>query len=479
MGRENECRTGVLIDVTHQVQNALPRSPIKVGSRLISEYNARVGHERASNGHALTLPTGKLVRSVARVFAQPNHGQVARNPFCSLLSRHLGHLQKRVLDVLFGGQDRKQIKGLENEADGSRTHLRKFVGRLPGHILPFNFHSTLAWCIDAPHDIQQRRFAASGRSGDRHEHTGLNGQRYALKGCDVLITESIYLAYVINTNNWHRCTDLRCLLSKDNIMSLNFCLPSSRARCCGLLLTAAALCSGGLAYSADDTDIARTVVAKADEVRFPNEGFQVVIDINSSSPGEQIDQRKYRILSKGNENTIVQILEPESDRGQAMLMRGRDLWVFMPNISQPVRLSLAQRLTGQVANGDLARANFSGDYEPKILRSETIDGEKMHVLELTAVDRGVTYAKVLYWVRQSNNWPHKAEFYSVSDRLLKVCRYEKFQSLGGRIRPTQLVMEDALKKGDVSVLRYTQMTAKDLPDRVFTKQYMDKLNRVN
>lgn len=262
-------------------------------------------------------------------------------------------------------------------------------------------------------------------------------------------------------------------------MSLNFCLPSSRARFCNLLIATAALCCGSSLVTADDAETARTVVSKADEVRFPHDGFQVVIDINSTSPGEQLDQRKYRILSKGNENTIVQILEPESDRGQAMLMRGRDLWVFMPNISQPVRLSLAQRLTGQVANGDLARANFSGDYEPKILRTETIDGEKMYVLELSAVNRGVTYAKVIYWVRQSNNWPHRAEFYSLSDRLLKVCRYEKFQNLGGRVRPTQLVMEDALKKGDVSVLRYSQMTLKDLPDRVFTKQYMDKLNRLD
>jgi len=261
-------------------------------------------------------------------------------------------------------------------------------------------------------------------------------------------------------------------------MSLRFSPSSYRARCFGLAVAALALLSGG-ASRADDNELARSVVAKADEVRFPREGFQVVIDITSTSPGEEADERKYRTLSKGNENTIVQTLEPASDRGQAMLMRGRDLWVFMPNISQPVRLSLAQRLTGQVANGDLARANFAGDYEPKILRSETVEGEKMHVLELTAVDRGVTYAKVLYWVRQSNSWPHKAEFYSVSDRLLKVCRFEKYQNLGGRTRPTQLVMEDALKKGDVSVLRYSQMSPKDLPDRVFTKQYMDKLNRVD
>lgn len=262
-------------------------------------------------------------------------------------------------------------------------------------------------------------------------------------------------------------------------MSLKISLSRRRAGCFVTLFAAMTLLTGGASLAADDPELARSIVAKADEIRFPADGFQVIIDIVSSSPGEDPDERKYKVLSKGNQNTIVQTLEPAADRGQALLMRGRDLWVFMPNISQPVRLSLAQRLTGQVANGDLARASFSGDYEPKILRTDTIDGEKMHVLELTAVDRGVTYGKVLYWVRQSNNWPHKAEFYSLSDRLLKVCRYEKFQNLGGRVRPTQLIMEDALRKGDLSTLRYSQMTAKDLPDRVFTKQYMDKLNRVD
>lgn len=144
---------------------------------------------------------------------------------------------------------------------------------------------------------------------------------------------------------------------------------------CQALLVAAAIGTSPVAR-ADDVEAARAIVARADEVRFPKEGFQVMIDITSATPGETAEDRKYRILSKGNENTIVQTLEPAADRGQAMLMRGRDLWVFMPNVSQPIRLSLAQRLTGQVANGDLARASFSGDYEPKILRTETIDAKR-------------------------------------------------------------------------------------------------------
>ena len=259
-------------------------------------------------------------------------------------------------------------------------------------------------------------------------------------------------------------------------MSLKISLSRRRAGCFVTLFAAMTLLTGGASLAADDAELARSIVAKADEIRFPAEGFQVTIDIVSTSPGEQPDERKYKVLSKGNQNTIVQTLEPASDRGQAMLMRGRDLWVFMPNISQPVRLSLAQRLTGQVANGDLARANFSGDYEPKILRTETIDGEKMHVLELTAAERGVTYGKVLYWVRQSNNWPHKAEFYSLSNRLLKTCKYENYQKMEGRIRPTRLVMDDAMRSGEQSVLDYNSMKLRDLPDKIFTKDYLKKLD---
>ena len=75
-------------------------------------------------------------------------------------------------------------------------------------------------------------------------------------------------------------------------------------------------------------------------------------------------------MSRGNDYTVVLTEEPAAERGQALLMRERDLWIFLPAVSQPVRLSLSQRLTGQVANGDLARANFAGDY------TATLDGRE-------------------------------------------------------------------------------------------------------
>lgn len=228
--------------------------------------------------------------------------------------------------------------------------------------------------------------------------------------------------------------------------------------------------------SPGDEALAREIVERADAVRFPSESFQVDVTVESTSGGETLEPRVYRVSSKGNENTIVQTLAPANERGQNMLMRGRELWIFMPSVSQPVRLSLSQRLTGQVANGDLARANFAGDYDPTLVGSETIDGDEYHVLELVAARRGVTYPKVKYWVRKSNLHPFKAEFYSVSGRLLKTCSYEAFEKLGAQVRPTRLVMTDALKPADVSVMKYSNLRLVELPDRFFTKDYMKRLD---
>lgn len=227
--------------------------------------------------------------------------------------------------------------------------------------------------------------------------------------------------------------------------------------------------------SETEEERARDLVAQADAIRFPRESFQTEVTITNFSDGEKGDARRYRILSRGNENTIVLTLEPASERGQALLMSGRDLWVFMPSVSQPVRLSLSQRLTGQVANGDLARANFSGDYNPGLAGAAEVDGVPAHVLDLTAVDRSVTYAKVKYWVSQKDARPLQAEFYALSGRLLKTCHYENFLELAGRLRPTRLVMVDALKKGDKSVLEYESMKLQDLPERMFTREYLRRL----
>lgn len=243
-----------------------------------------------------------------------------------------------------------------------------------------------------------------------------------------------------------------------------------------VLFMLAALSRPTIAAPAPDTNRdANEILQLADAIRFPRASFETRITVTNYTAGKAGNPRVYKVMSKGNANTIVLTESPASERGQALLMRDRDLWIFMPSISQPVRLSLAQRLTGQVANGDLARANFAGDYNASLAGTDSLNGQPVNVLELAAAGAGVTYARVRYWVAQETNHPLKAEFYALSGRLLKTSYYEDFRELGGTERPTKIVIEDALDKDKVSVLQYQAMTLQDYPERMFTREYLRRL----
>jgi outer membrane lipoprotein-sorting protein len=244
----------------------------------------------------------------------------------------------------------------------------------------------------------------------------------------------------------------------------------------GASLGACLLALSAFAQAPRDAPAAQEILRRADEARLPQEGFEVLVRIESLEDGRPAPGRTLKVLSKGNANAIVLTVEPASERGQIMLMKERDLWIFLPRVSQPVRLSLAQRLTGQVANGDIARANFAGDSIPSLAGVEKMGGESVYVLELTAVDRKVAYQRVRYWVRAKDYRPQKAEFYSVSNRLLKTCHYEDFRALGGKVRPARLVMTDALSKNTQSTLHYSDLKLRELPDQIFTKEYLRRLD---
>lgn len=220
---------------------------------------------------------------------------------------------------------------------------------------------------------------------------------------------------------------------------------------------------------------AEEVLEKADEVRSPQLDYKIFVEVTSIRPGKEPKKAKYEVLIKGKDKTIIKTLEPSMDRGTSLLMIDYDLWVFLQNISKPLRISLQQRLIGEVANGDIARANFSGDYNPKILKIDNIAGKDYYVLELLARDERVTYHRVILWVKKDNFHPFRAEFYAVSGRILKTCSYENYRQVLGSLRPTRLVLDDPLVRGQKSILEYSDMTLTQLPEKYFTKDYLKKL----
>lgn len=217
------------------------------------------------------------------------------------------------------------------------------------------------------------------------------------------------------------------------------------------------------------------IVTKIDVVRNVDVDHTMIATITSFKPNRPERKAQYEVMIKGRENAIVKTLEPQTERGRTLLMRGSDFWAFFPEVAKPIRISLQEKLTGDVSNGDIARTNFSVDYAATLLRHETIDAKEYYVLELNSKNDTSTYGKVILWAQTGNFWPLKAEFYALSGRFLKSCSYENYKIIADRERPSRLVLRDAVMQGQYSTLEYGGLTVQEIPEKYFSKEYLKKI----
>ncbi len=142
-------------------------------------------------------------------------------------------------------------------------------------------------------------------------------------------------------------------------------------------------------------------------------------------------------------------------------------------------MSPQQRLLGQASNGDVATVNLAKDYKPTLLGEEDVqNGERQvrrsYKLGLAAVNPDVTYASIEMWVDIENSRPIKARFFAESSRLLKTVYYRKFKLEIGTERPTESVIIDGLDPKSVTLMRFTDYVARDIPETWMQRDYLPR-----
>lgn len=218
------------------------------------------------------------------------------------------------------------------------------------------------------------------------------------------------------------------------------------------------------------------IVRRADLARGPSGNFIWKVTISHSEPGKSVAVSGYEVYVKGPDKVFVKFVSPARNTGRSLLALGRDLWIYLPDAGKPLRIPLAQRLVGQVANGDIARTDYAGDYSATLVGTETVNGVECHVLDLKAKSREVTYSAIKYFVARETYRPVKAEFYAGTGVLLKVGTFAGYREFGDRLRPTKLILEDAVRKGVVSTMQFSDLRVRDLPEKYFNKNYMKSLD---
>ena len=194
-------------------------------------------------------------------------------------------------------------------------------------------------------------------------------------------------------------------------------------------------------------------------------------------PGKNERVVEMKGWKKGDAHGLVRYTSPPKERGTAYLRNGDSTWLFLPSAEKVVRVGPKQNFGGgDFTNGDIFRLSLIEDYDPVLVGEEEMLGEACYKLELRAKDRSVAYDKVVYWVRRDGTfYPVRADYHTLAGKRLKWLEASKVAKLGGRERPTELVMESALETGARTRLQFLSIQDDaQIDDRVFAPSSLER-----
>lgn len=181
-------------------------------------------------------------------------------------------------------------------------------------------------------------------------------------------------------------------------------------------------------------------------------------------------------VKKGRDKVAALFLSPASDKGRATLRLGENMWLYIPGVGKPVRITSLQSVIGGVFNNaDILRLDYTEEYSVESANEEGTD----YLLELKAKTGEVAYDRLKMRVDKKSVLPRVIEASAASGMLIKTITFKDMKDFGGGIRrPATVETDSPLFKGYKSVMLYSQLKRRSVPDEVFTQNYLSRLEEL-
>jgi outer membrane lipoprotein-sorting protein len=177
-------------------------------------------------------------------------------------------------------------------------------------------------------------------------------------------------------------------------------------------------------------------------------------------------------VKKGRDAMIALFLDPPSDTGRATLRLGDNMWLYIPGVGKPLRITSLQSVVGGVFNNaDIMNLDYSAEYNVE----KAAEDAGSYLLELKARNSTVAYDRLKMRVDRATLAPIQIEAYAASGLLIKTLRFKDIKDFGNGIkRPAVMETDSPLYKNHRSIMIYANIKPRKLPDEVFTLDYLPR-----
>ncbi len=179
-------------------------------------------------------------------------------------------------------------------------------------------------------------------------------------------------------------------------------------------------------------------------------------------------------VKKGLDKIAALFLEPASERGRSTLRLGDNMWLYIPNVGKPIRITSLQSVIGGVFNNsDILQLDYAAEYD--VVKVEESATE--YLLLLKAKTKTVAYDQLKLCADKSKKWPTKIECLTEAGMLIKTLYFKEVKDFGGgTVRPSYIETDSPLYKGYKSVMIFAKIQKKDFKDEVFTLTFMPNID---
>jgi hypothetical protein len=166
-------------------------------------------------------------------------------------------------------------------------------------------------------------------------------------------------------------------------------------------------------------------------------------------------------------------IAPASEKGRSTLRLGENMWLYIPNVGKPVRITSLQSVVGGVFNNaDILQLDYAAEYN--VEKVEKTGGE--YLLFLKAKTKTVAYDRLKIWADRKNVLPTKIECLTEANMLIKTLYFKDVKGFGSGItRPAVTETDIPLYKGYKSVIMFAGVKKRDFKDEVFTLTFMPNI----
>ena len=214
------------------------------------------------------------------------------------------------------------------------------------------------------------------------------------------------------------------------------------------------------------------ILAQVDRNLQPD-NFEMYRKIINIEPDGSRKEYVLWFLKKDLDKVVTLFVSPASDAGRATLRLGENMWLYIPNVGKPIRITSMQSVVGGVFNNaDIMRLDYSVEYDVTDFRED----QGQYLLELKAKTGAVAYDRLKMWVIKDDHVPTRIDCFAATGMLIKTLHFKEIKDIGDGVRrPSVMETESPLHKGYRSIMISANLKKRQLADEVFTLNYLHRI----